>query len=172
MLWKRVIKAENIHKIPLLTRIKVNLKGFTADQYVRFDFKNNDMNGYLSELDRWKSRELNGPYNIIFDDKILFYEVFSKHLSIPRNLAWVNNAQLYDLKGGTYSKEQLLFLLDMYKKLIVKPAYLGGSGKGVSLLSSEDGVYKINSESVSPEYITEYILNNNNTLICEYIMQH
>jgi hypothetical protein len=33
MLWKRVIKAENIHKIPLLTRIKVNLKGFTADQY-------------------------------------------------------------------------------------------------------------------------------------------
>ena len=57
------------------------------------------MKEYLTDVQRWKSRQINGDYNIILDDKRLFYEIFSKYLDIPETIGYLINKKFQNYEG-------------------------------------------------------------------------
>jgi hypothetical protein len=172
ILYRKVFKANNKFKIPYYKRLMLNLKGFTADEYVLYNLKVNSMSDYISEYHRWKSREINGRYKIIFDDKLIFAEIFGKYLDVPRNLAWVKNGKIYDLKGGLYKNKDCISLLDKYQRLIIKPVIHGGGGKDISLITKSGKSAELNYKPVSLKEIVDYIKQHNDAIITEFVEQH
>jgi hypothetical protein len=150
----------------------MNLCGFTADQYARFDLKNNTINDYISEIERWETRGINRRYNIIFDDKLLFYELFHKYINIPTNYAWIDKGHIFDFQGDVYSDESFLNLLKVKKRLILKPVIAGGSGKGVSLLSYDGYTYEKDFNNISEFELTDFVRGCDDFLVSEFVNQH
>lgn len=77
-------KAKSEFSVPYFTRLRFALKGFNVNEIVWFDLKNNDYNNYISEYKRLMSREINGPYKFILDDKLVFEEVFGQYTTVPK----------------------------------------------------------------------------------------
>jgi len=172
IIYKEIILAKGHFKVPFFTRLKMNLRGFTADQYVRYDLKNNDISDYISEFERWKSRRINGRYNVIMDDKLLFPEVFGRYVDVPKNLAWIDKGTVYNLIGGQFTVPNLCSLLAKYKQVVVKPVYAQGSGRGVHLICwTEDGIL-VNGQKHTWDSLMASLTKLTNYVIVEYVWQH
>ena len=80
---------------------------------------------YLSDVQRWLTRLVNGPYSVVFNNKILFDQVFGRHCEVPRTIAISRNGRVvahgplwYKIKRGQAGPLML----------VAKP--LGGGGGG------------------------------------------
>src|SRR5690554_4476460 len=109
------------YKISFFKKLKMRLKGFMPDNYYQYDFKNNNPKDYLTEVDRLKTRRVNGDYNVLLDDKLVFYDLFHKYFNIPKNLAWINNGVINNLRGNIIRQNDLRELIKDNKKVIIKP---------------------------------------------------
>lgn len=167
----KVLKSDDRCKINVFARMKAYRHGFTTGQYVRYDLKNNSLDQYLSEYDRWNSRKLNGPYNLIFDNKIIFYELFHGLLDIPATLAWINNGSIFDLKGARIAPEEFLSLLQELKQMVIKPIS-AGSGEGVEIIRFSGDQYYINTHTISAVELQCHLLKKNDVIVTEYVTQH
>src|SRR5699024_10069041 len=106
--YRYILKAEKSFNINIFTAIKIKLKGFTPDQYVLYGFnKNNKPENYITEVERWRSREINSYYIKVLDDKLLFPEMFDKYIDIPKNLFWVKENKILDMQGNLLSDKEL-----------------------------------------------------------------
>lgn len=75
--------------IALHKKLLLNIRGFESDKWIFYDLKDNNINEYMSDYQRWKGRLVNGAYNLILDDKILSSEIFRNHVNWPRTLGWL-----------------------------------------------------------------------------------
>ena len=91
--WQ-VVKSPKIFDVPILKRLYMYKKGFSSDEYIKYNFKQNNMNDYLNEVQRWQSRRINGIYNIILDDKEVFYQVFKDHVHTPKIIGTIKNGKI------------------------------------------------------------------------------
>lgn len=158
--------------ISFKNKLKMNLKGFTADQYVRFNLEQNNINEYVSELERWKTRKINGRFNILLDDKLLFHEVFHRYINIPKNITWIIKGNYLDLKGSLLNRTEFLDIVKDQKKLILKPVVQGGSGKGVLLLTYRDGKILLDGKTILEKDVYEYLKIYDDYVVSEHVEQH
>lgn len=172
IMYNEILFAKGYFEVPFFTRLKMNLRGFTADQYVRYDLKNNDISDYISEFERWKSRRINGRYNVIMDDKLIFPEFFGRYVNVPKNLAWIDKGNVYNLIGGQYTASDLCTLLTKYKQLVAKPVYAQGSGRGVHLISWTENGILVNGQKYSSDSLMAALTKLTNYVIVEYVWQH
>lgn len=164
--WKQ--KSPYI-KIPFIKKIWANIRGFKADHYALYNLKENNYKEYLTEIDRWRTREVNGNYNILLDDKLAFYDLFKEHINIPKTFAWIKDKNIYDLNGSTLSDYDFFNMLKKQKKLIFKPNY-GGGGKGIFTLEcNHDGKIFLNGSSSSTDEIISKLNKLDNYIVSEYI---
>lgn len=56
------------------------------------DIDNADL--YLSDVQRWLTRLVNGPYSVVFNNKILFDQVFGRYCEVPRTIAISRNGRV------------------------------------------------------------------------------
>src|SRR5690625_2272684 len=169
MYYNNVLKVRSSFGVSFIKRLKMNLKGFTADQYVRYDFKNNDISDYISELERWQSRKINGRYNLVADDKLIFTEIFGEYVKVPKNFAWVKNKKIYNLDGGIYLEEDFIKLLYREKNLIAKPVHSGGGGRGVYLIREEKERLYLNEVEITKRELFDELKNSDDYMITEYV---
>ncbi len=128
ILKNHCISIERYFSVPLLIRLKMYIHGFTSDQYVLYDLKNNNYKDYISEVERWKTRDVDGKYNVLFDDKLVFESFFREYFKIPVNYAWIDHGEIIPLPPYSSSKEFL-----GTDPLVIKPVIDGGGGKGVQI---------------------------------------
>lgn len=107
----------------------------------------------------------------MFDDKLVFYDLFNKDFCIPKNLAWINNGVINNLKGDILNPDQLTSLIKDNKKVIVKPNR-GGGGHGVILLLflDEDFVL-LNYEKTSYLDLYNKLLKLSDYIITPFVEQ-
>lgn len=107
-------------KLPFLTKLKYNLKGFTDEDYFIFDLKNNDYHNYISYLERWRLEDVDGRYADLLGQKMLFERVFGRFVNVPHIHCWVRNGKCLDMDMG----EEISITDRLMKtgKLIAKPA--------------------------------------------------
>lgn len=168
----KIIKVRTTYRVPFLKRIKMNIMGFTADQYERFNLKNNNIKDYISEFERWKSRDINGRYKIIMDDKIIFAEIFEKYVRIPKNIAWINKGKIYSLGNKKLNVDRIYDLLVVYKSLVVKPVIHGGAGKGVHVIEFKNDKVFLDKQFLEIKELDNFVKSLDNYIITEFIKQH
>lgn len=170
--WVRIVFVKNKFKVGFFTKLKANLcGGFLADQYALYDFKHNDRKEYLSELDWHRSRYINEPFQIAFDNKVICAEILKHHIRMAENLFIKNKGIVYDFETGLKSNDDVLKCLKSRGALIIKPFDLG-KGNGVHRIGWQNDRIYIDGEEKSTEDFLDFLDSKNQFIICEYIKQH
>lgn len=151
--------------------------GFLPFEYLWFDLDKNDYRGYLPTRSNYQNRRINGPYNAILGNKILFERhlkaVLSdvKGVNVPESLGYLEKGNLHSLHANLRSGDlsSVISLLNS-SDLILKLAS-GDGGVGLACLSQVDGEYYINDKPVSLERLESYLKSLDNFLIQRRLSQ-
>lgn len=170
-LWHNYI-FRNPHRrdAPLTQRFKTMRHGFYGNMYAFYDFKNNDINEYISDIERWRSRDINGDYRLILDDKILFSLLFSPYIRTPKLYSWVNNGKVIPINGSGLDNSSLVNRIREEGSLIIKPLSYG-SGHGVALMKWQNGNFTVNEAPKSETEIISFVTAYENSIIMETLTQ-
>lgn len=168
---KQILLAKASYELPFFKRIYMKIKGFTPDQYVLYNLKENNIDNYISEMERWKSREINGKYKLIMDDKLLFPEMFGKYVNVPKNLAWIRNKKIHNFTGNYFTNREFIDLIYKQGKIILKPNY-GGGGRGIYIVQKTNKGLLYNNKLISKDKLLEKIKRLDDYIVCEFINQH
>lgn len=171
---KKIIKNDIKSKkfINPISMINMWLHGFSIEKYKLYNFKVNKKDYYLSDLSRLKAQFINAPYQPILDNKIIFEQVFSKHITVPKNYALIKNGKIYPLKK-MFPVDNIAVLLEFCSKgngLVIKPV-IGGGGKSIVFLKVINEKLYLNNEIVNKTFLEKYISNLDNFIITEFIKQ-
>ena len=165
----RIWGAKNQFSLPISVKIKANLSGYLADQFVLYNLDKHKKRDYLSEFEWYKSRYINEPFNDMFDNKIICNEVLEPNILVPKLFVIKNQGMLVKCSNvDTY--EGIIELLHKQKKLFIKPIK-AGKGKGVFLLSASDGQLYLNEDKISADQMIEFLKKDSNWLISEAMEQ-
>lgn len=170
--WTKIVFVKNDFKSSPLTKIRANIGGgFLADQYVLYDFKNNDKNEYLSEFDWYRSRYINEPFEVALNNKVICTEILKYHIRFAENYFIKNKGQVLDFERGVRSHEDIFEKLLENEKLVIKPFALG-KGNGVHLFSMKEGNIYIDEKPCTKEELISFLKSRDRYVICEYMKQH
>lgn len=169
--WKRIVwDPKTDHHVPFLKKCKYAARGFSASEYISYHFDHNDSREYISEWERLRSREINGPYRFILDNKLVFEEVFGKYVRVPENYAWIRNGQVFALHGWNVNHENLAAFLLERGKTILKWLDRGG-GKGTFLFENRENRLFANGEPITEQELAAIADREGEALLCAYITQ-
>ncbi len=169
--WKRIVwNDETDFKIPFTKRIIYALRGFSVNEYVWYNLEKNDYREYISEYERLRSREINGPYKFILDDKIVFEEVVGKYVRVPKNYAWIKDGTVYGLNNSGISNLTIPDSLKKYGTSVLKWNGRGG-GAGTYLIEWKDSSFTVNGETKDPKYVEQLFDREGEAILCEYMTQ-
>ena len=100
-------------------------RGFLPEKVRLYGLNHDNIDRYLSDVQRWLTRLVNGPYSIVFNNKILFDQVFGRYCNVPRTVAVCR-------QGRVISHTKLWQQIEAGEAgplmLVAKP--LGGGGGG------------------------------------------
>lgn len=169
--WKHIVwDEETDFQVPFYERAKYALKGFSANECIWYNLKHNDYQQYISEFKRMASREINGAYKFILDDKLVFEEVLSNYTRVPINYAWIKDGVIYGLHDFVVDNETIIEFLHQVGKSVYK--YLGlGGGVGTYVFESIDVGIQVNGKIVLDEKVKELFARKGQSILCEYISQ-
>lgn len=178
--YSRIIKSENQFNLNIFSRIKIKLMGFTPAQYVLFDLDNNNKNEYLSEWYRWKTRKINGRYNLVLDDKILFEAFFKNSIPVVEHICLIKKGKVYfskalrsDFAGRIEDLEpELLKNIFLNQKLVFKPNYGKGGGIGIFTVEFLDQYVLIDEKQFGYEELVKHLSNLDDYIANYFIEQH
>lgn len=169
--WKQVVwDAPCDRKLPLKTKFHYAIKGFSAEEYFWYDFSKNDYKEYISDYERLNSREINGNYKFLLDDKLVFEEIYGQYVNVPRNYAWINYGFVYGLHDNGMNNENYLEYLKKYQKTVLKWNGRGG-GAGTFVIEHKDGKFFVNEEEKEVGFIKKLFAMKGSAILCEYINQ-
>lgn len=168
---KHVVKAKRKYKINILLRIRMYILGFKSDDYILYNLKRNNKKSYITEIERWKTRRINGVYNICLDNKNIFYEMFSKYVDIPQNAFFINTGKIKDFNGQKATYKDIISYIKSYRKIIIKPI-VGGGGKGVYVIEyTEENKYNLDYKEISLNDLIDFIKKMKECVIVEFAEQ-
>lgn len=159
------------YRLPFLKRIKYNLHLFSEVEYFAYNFDNNDWRNYISEYERLNSREINGNYRLILDDKILFEEIFGNYVRVPKNFAYIDKGKIFELHNSGLNNDNIIKFINSQKIVMLKLLNSGG-GQGVYKIEySNPNNYLINGVVCDTSYLKNLIYESKCSIISEYISQ-
>ncbi len=171
ILWYRhVIKNKNNQKLNIYNKFLALKHSFSNDFFVMYNLNKKNIKDYISEYERYLSREIDGDYKILLDNKIIFTQYFSNFISIPKIIIMIlEDGEIYDQQGSKISQDDILKIMKN-KKMIIKPINDGG-GHGVHIFEEQNGIYYLDFEKISKEKLIETIINSKNCIVNEYVKQ-
>lgn len=170
-IYKGIVTAKSPFSVSLGDRIKMNLKGFTADQYVLFGLDKNNDDQYISEFEREQTKKINQKYTLLMDNKLVFEEVFSHYVNVPKNLCWIDNQIIYDLDSSE-QHEHFFPLLKSQNKLVLKPVQGTGGGRGVHIIALVDNTIYWDKTVITEEELEIKVKELKDYVISSFVYQH
>ena len=169
--WKKYVWDDREDfSVSFPEKLRWALKGFSVNESVWYKLKENGTGEYISEFERLDTRQINGSYRLLLDDKLVFEELFSKYTRVPVNYAWISDGEIYPLHGAAISEENLLpFLKDVKKSVLKWTGSGGGSDTYVFDASGEDIL--VNGQAADEEAVRKLFGRKGEALLCEYITQ-
>lgn len=152
-LWvTRIVFAKSYFKVPLHIRIRMNINGYLSDQYVLYDLKYNRMLDYLSEMDWYKSRYVNGKHRLILNDKIVCNDLLRGRFSTPLLLCSKREGRMMNEAGHFISMDECLEIIRKETDVFLKPIN-SGKGKGVSRICRKENKWFIDGKEVEEAFL-------------------
>ncbi len=170
--WKNIVwDKKPDSKVPFTAKLVYALRGFSAQEYVNYDFAHNDYRKYISELERLNSRDIiNRQYKFILDDKLVFEEVYGQYTNVPTNYAWVKDGIVYGLHGNGMNNDNLIDYLKQYRDTVLKWNGKGG-GAGTKVIFYHDDKFYVNESECDEETVKNMFNRKGEAILCQYIKQ-
>ncbi|HHX78529.1 MAG TPA: hypothetical protein GX695_02110 [Acholeplasmataceae bacterium] len=168
---KNLLLRSKHHKIPFFKGLLLKIRGFKPEAYVQYDFKTYNKNEFITNVQRWKSRRINGKGNEILDNKSLFYENFNSFVEIPKTILIAKNGNVFDLEGRILNEEEIILVFKNYPKTIFKPNN-GAGGINVLLFEFKNNNFYINSNLVNNDDFFNVIKTYAEYILTEFVEQH
>lgn len=172
--WRRIVFCKNHFKCPLHKKIKANvLGGFTADQWMLYDFDHNDRHNYLSEFDWYRSRYINEPFDFVCNNKIVSAELLKQYVTVPESYMIKSKGHLTGFQSEKMTYEDGLKLLKEKKKMFFKP-YGKGKGTGVVIMTydQEKNLPSVDLKPMSEGEFITYLKKHDDWFMSEAMEQH
>lgn len=163
-------RSHNTFNVSLYTRIKASLLGFTADEWVIFEFPNNNPKDYLSEYDRYLFRSKVRKYSIVFDNKLVFYRLMKDLAPVCQLYAYKSNGNYYTEKSG-FDQKSIIQRIKENVIIVYKELSCGGGGKGFLLIDYRDNQFRINRKNATLEEVSLLFEKSDNYLLEQYCKQ-
>lgn len=165
------INYVNFRMLSLRKTIRCFKLGFLPFEYLWFGLDSNDYRGYLPTRSNYQNRRINGPYNAILGNKILFERHLktvlagTKGVKVPESLGYFEKGYMHSLHPDLTSGN-LNSLLDLLKSgdLILK-LVSGDGGVGLVCLTLADGIYYVNDKPSGPEGLEKFLKTLDNYLV-------
>lgn len=173
VLWiTRILFAPNHFKVPLHKRIwHAVFGGYMVDQIALYDFKHNDKKQYLSEFDWYRSRNINGSYSHMLNNKVVFAQIIGQYCSTPEIYCVKKDKRFAGLNGRKLnSGSDLIALLDSVGAFVIKPVG-AGKGKGIQIVKKAEAGYVCNDAPATEGEILHLLEDSKNILVCAYASQ-
>lgn len=169
--WKRLVWDDKTDfQVPFSVKLRYALKGFSVNEYVWYDLANHDCAEYISEFERLRSREINGEYKFILDNKLVFEEIFGQYTFVPKNYALVENGWVHALHGMDVGDENFEEFLLKTGKTILKWLDRGG-GTGTYFFENRQGSLYANGEPCTAQQLEKIRCREGRAILCQYITQ-
>lgn len=163
------LERKNNYRVSLVKKIQYLSKGFSSDKRVLYNLKANNYKNYLSDYQRRKTFRINGKYAVTLKDKNVFEKLLkNSNMNIAiRNFGYIQNGNIH-LDHKQEKLDSLIGIIKQQKQLIIKKIS-GGGGKGIYILSYNNGVISLNEEELSMNDFKEFVFRLDHYLIQEYI---
>jgi len=171
------IEGIDFKMLGLWKSIRCFKMGFLPFEYLWFDLEKNDYRDYLPTRNNYKRRSINGAYNYILGNKLLFEIHLKSVISGIENLKVVDNFGFFE--GGhfhafspelsTGNPDSLLELLPE-KDLILKQIS-GDGGNGLMHLAVKNNDFFLNGNKTGRNDLTEYLNKLDGYLVQERLIQ-
>ncbi len=170
-LWiAKILLAKDHFKVNFFTRLRYNLRGYLADQYVLYDFAHCDWREYLSEFDWYRSRAINGDYSFILNNKPVCSDILKQYVRVPQTYALKMGRRITLSDGKAATDTVLLELLREKKISIVKPISRG-KGLNIFLIAYQSGGFSCNGRPISEQALLRLLNKKKEWFLSEYIHQ-
>lgn len=140
-------KSEIVVKIPLFTKLKYNIIGFTDLQYVLFNLKKNNYRDYISTWERLRLEKVNDRFAFFLGEKVMFERMFGKFMNVPHIHCWVKCGKFINLDNNEI---EISIIKEIQKEgaLIAKPTRSLGGGKKIHELTYSDHSFYIDGKEL------------------------
>ena len=177
VLWvRRILFAPNHYKVGFVTKLRMNIfGGYLSDQYVQYDFRNNDRRLYLSEFDWYRSRWINEPFDAMLNNKVICAEVLDQYANVAKSLFMKNKGKMVSLEPafceGFKSPKDVIELLHRYEFVFMKPL-AAGKGKDVHRLELIDSLPAVDGQTMAVKDFSSFLDSSDGWFLSEGIKQH
>jgi hypothetical protein len=171
------LEGVNFGMLSISKTIRCFKLGFLPFEYLWFGLNRNDFRGYLPTRSNYQNRRINGPYNAILGNKILFERhlktVLSgvKGLNVPDSLGYFDKGYLHSLHTDLTTGDLNSVFDELKKGDLILKLVSGDGGVGLICLALTDGVYYINDEPASYERLGSLVKSLDNYLIQRRLRQ-
>lgn len=167
---KRDIQSKNL--IEFTKCFKMWSLGFESEKYYLYDLKNNDYKDYLSDCKYAMTRFINYPYDVMFNNKLIFEKIVSQYIKVPKNYGLIDNGTILSLQSEIKidTINSIIKTCKEQNGLVIKPV-VGSQGNGVVILKIKNNDIFMNDKKVQRKELENHILNLDNYIITEYIKQ-
>jgi hypothetical protein len=166
----RILFAKSHLKVSPFSRLFFNISGgFTGDQVALFGLTRKNKSQYLSEYDWYRSRNINGAFSSMLNNKIICDQVLSPFVRVPTTYLMKIKGHVSSY-GNITTINELITQLASVKKMMLKPVG-AGKGKGISFLGFVGDRYYLNAREVTPEELIASLNKQDNYYVSEFIEQ-
>ena len=169
--------SKNLKGLKLSKKIWCFFHGFLPFEYVWYDLKNNDFRNYIPARNNYMRRFLNGSFNAILANKL----IFEKHLKtvisgidklqVVESIGFIEDGCLKSLHKNIVNGDFLSLIPFLENSdLILKPT-IGDGGVGLFIIKKENSLFSINYKAVGLEELVSEFKKLGHYLIQERIKQ-
>lgn len=172
-LWvARILFAPDHFHVGIINRLHWAVcGGYMCDQVHLYRLNEGTRDQYLSEFDWYRSRVINAPYDSMLNNKVLCTQMLEPYATVPAVLYFSKKGNIVrSMRAhGWATKDEVLDAIRSEGRVFIKPN-ASGKGKGVHLLSYENGSFGINLEPASDTDILA-LISDDDWHICRYAEQ-
>lgn len=170
-LWVvRILLVKEHYRVPIWTKLRLNVQGYLVDQYMSYDFKHCDRREYLSEFDWYRSRRINGDYSFILNNKLVCADMLKQYTRVPETYALKLEKSILMADGQPAAEDALLERLKQSGTAIMKPIGFG-KGKGVHLIRYTEDRFLLDQAPVTEGELLSFLHKNKDWFLSEYVYQ-
>ncbi len=150
--------------------------GFYSESYKLYSFDKNDLKEYVSDVSAYiKCQFINGKNRVYIANKLRFLATLARfgfRRFFPKTYGYIQAEKVHVFNSKLPKEPEKLFktLLSSGKKLVFKPN-VGGGGRGVFVVSMENGSYFVNQRPRKLGELTNYLLKHYHYLIQAFVDQ-
>lgn len=168
-----LIELKSPSKNNLSKRIGLLSKGFLSESNTIYNLSINDRKQYLTDYQRRKTRFINGQSSYILSNKIVFDGMINQSVKTADIFYIILDGKIHSTKNSRNIVDftSLLEHLDKYEKLIFKPFIESDGGRGIFLITINNGEILINNKCVTHQELKTKVEKMNNYIVCEFVQQ-